>query len=53
MAILIHHQANIFDNVSARRGFQARANKVTTRLNLFQIAWSHFIEGHTLPNKCL
>jgi len=53
MVVLIHHQANIFDNASVRRGFQARAYKVTTRLNLFQVAWSNFIEGQTLSNKCL
>jgi hypothetical protein len=50
MTALIHHQANIFDNVSTR-GFQVRAYKITTRLNLFQVASSNFIKGLTLPNN--
>jgi hypothetical protein len=48
MTALIHHQANIFDNVNTRRGFQARAYKIKNRLNLFHVASSNFIKGHTL-----
>jgi hypothetical protein len=51
MTALIHHQENIIYNVNTRRGFQARAYKITTRLNLFQVASSNFIEAHTLPNN--
>jgi hypothetical protein len=53
MAIPILCQANIFDNASAEKGFQAKAYKVTTKLNFFHTALSNFIKDHILPNKCL
>jgi len=42
-----------FDNASAKRDFQAKAYKVTTKLNLFHVALSNFIKDHILLNKCL
>jgi hypothetical protein len=38
MAIPIFRQTIFFDNASAKRGFQAKAYKVTTKLNLFHVA---------------
>jgi hypothetical protein len=53
MVIPILRQANIFDNASAKRGFQPKTYKVTTKLNFFHVALSNFIKDHILPNKCL
>jgi hypothetical protein len=53
MAIPILCQANIFDNASAKKGFQAKTYKKTTKLYFFHIALSNSIKDHILPNKCL